>query len=146
MTERTMLKADLVTAIVLIAFSAAVFVMSVRMPTMTDRNESRFSGPGVVPAVVGAAIFLLSASLLVRSVRRGAVRAFGERNAGAGIRDSHRRVAGTIALCVAYALLLGRIWFPLVTFLFITAFVMLYEYDFKAAAGTQWKTPAAAHL
>jgi hypothetical protein len=70
MTERTMTKADLVTSVLLIVFSAAVVANSIGMPTMADRGESPYSGPGLVPGFIGIMVFLLSVAMLVRSMRK----------------------------------------------------------------------------
>lgn len=146
MTERTMTKADLVTSMLLIVFSAAILLMSLRMPTMADRNASPFSGPGVVPAFIGAMLFILSLSMLLRSLRRGAPRFFSEDRGkpGDGDRDSWVRIARTLTLCVLYVVLLGRIWFPLITFLFVFMFILSFEYDLKAPLSGQWKKAVIA--
>ena len=115
---------------------------------MVDRNESPFSGPGVVPAFIGIMILILSVAMFVRSLRRGAPRFFvedREKKAG-GDPTSWLRIARTVGLCVLYALLLGKLWFPLVTFLFVFAFVMMFEYDFKSAVAGQWKKPFFAAI
>ena len=148
MTERTKTKADLVTSVLLIVFSAAITVNSLGMPTMVDRNESPFSGPGVVPAFVGIMILLLSITMLVRSLRRGAPMFFVEdlKSKVGGSPSSWLRIARTVGLCVLYALLLGKVWFPLITFLFVFAFVMMFEYDFKSPVAGQWKKPLFASI
>jgi len=141
MTERTMAKADLVTSAVLIVFSVAVTVNSLAMPSMAGRGESRFSDPGVVPTFLGIMTFLLSMTMLLRSIRRGAAKSFAEdRGKLDGIdRGQWTRIGITVGLAVLYALLLGKVWFPLLTFLFVFVFVMLFEYDFKAPLAGQWK-------
>ncbi|TFG82775.1 MAG: tripartite tricarboxylate transporter TctB family protein [Spirochaetales bacterium] len=141
MTERTKIKADLVTSVILIVFSTAITVNSLGMPTMVDRNESPFSGPGVVPAFIGAMLFFLGTFMLVRSLRQGAYRFIVEDRGkpGGSERASWMRIARTIVLCVLYALLLGKVWFPIITFLFVFIFIMMFEYDFKAPVAGQWK-------
>lgn len=148
MTERTMTKADLVTSMLLIVFSAAILLMSLRMPTMADRNASPFSGPGVVPSFVGAVLFLLSLSMLIRSLRKGAPRLFAEDRAGTGTgdRSSWIRIARTLVLCIGYVILLGRIWFPFLTFLFVFLFILTFEYDTKVPLTAQWKKPLFAAI
>lgn len=148
MTERTKTKADLVTSVLLVVISAAITVNSLAMPTMVDRNESPFSGPGVVPAFIGIMILVLSITMFVRSIRRGAPRFFVEdRNKKvAGDTNTWMRIARTVGLCVIYALLLGKLWFPLITFLFIFTFVMMFEYDFRSPVAGQWKKPLFAAI
>lgn len=153
MTERAMTKADLVTAIILLVFSAAVIANSLAMPTMVDRNESAYSGPGLVPAFIGSMIFILSGSMLIRSIQRGAPRMFSRKDAGEATASgpaaggkTTARIAWTVSLCASYALLLGRLWFPLITFLFVFGFVLVFEYDAKAAPSKQWKVPVFAAI
>lgn len=141
MTERTMTKADLVTSLILVVFGAAVVAGSLAMPDMTGRNESPYSNPGVVSGFIGTMIFLLSGGMLIRSIKRGAVKTFAEdRNKGGDVdRVRWIRIAKTIGLCVLYAFFLGKVWFPLLTFLFVFSFVIWFEYDFKEPVGSQWK-------
>jgi hypothetical protein len=47
---------------------------------------------------------------------------------------------------VLYALLLGRLWFPLITFVFVFIFAMMFEYDFKSPISGQWKIPLFAAI
>jgi hypothetical protein len=61
-----------------------------------------------------------------------------------GDRSSWTRIAMTVALCVLYAVLLGRLWFLLITFLFVSGFVMVFEYDPKVPFAGQWKKPLFA--
>jgi uncharacterized integral membrane protein len=148
MTERTMTKADLISSVLLIVFSAAIIASSLGMPTMADRNESPFSGPGVVPAFIGAMLFLLSVTMLIRSMRRGVVKSIAEDKGQpkSGDPASWARIARTVGLCIVYTLLLGRVWFILISFLFVFIFVMMFEYDTKAPFTGQWKKPLFAAI
>lgn len=149
MTEKSMVKADLVTSIVLVVFGIVVLVMSIQMPTMADRNQSIYSAPGVVPGFIGAMIILLSFSMLLRSLRKKAIAAFkegalpteaiGQEAIGqeAVGKEAGRRIFTTIAMCAVYSFLLGKIWFPIPTFAFIFVFIILFDYDFKAAFSSQ---------
>ncbi len=142
MTDRTIMKADLITSVLLIVFSAAVIVNSISMPTMADRGESPYSGPGLVPAFIGIMVFILSVVMLVRSMRRGAVKFLAEdkgKPSDGGNPSSWPRIARTVGLCLLYAVLLGRLWFPLVTFLFVLIFILMFEYDLKTPLAGQWK-------
>jgi putative tricarboxylic transport membrane protein len=47
---------------------------------------------------------------------------------------------------VLYAALLGKVFFPLLTFLFIMAFVVCFEYDLKAPFKSQIKKILIAAL
>ena len=148
MTERTMTKADLFTSMFLIVFAAAIIFISLGMPTMADRNASPYSGPGVVPVFIGVMIFLLSSAMLIRSLRRGVRRMFSEDRGKLSEEDrsSWKRIARTLVLCVLYVALLGKVWFPLLTFLFVFLFIVTFEYDPKAPPGKQWKIPLTAAI
>ena len=141
MTEKSMTKADFITSIVLLAFGIAVVVMSIQMPTVADANQSKYSAPGIVPGFIGVMLTLLSLSMLIRSIRRKGMQEIVPKGAAKDLlaQESTSRILKTTALCAAYALLLGKIWFPLPTFLFIFSFIILFEYDFKAALRPQIK-------
>jgi len=161
MTDKKMNRADFYTSIILLIFSVGIIVISLRMPSMADRNESPWSGPGVVPTFIGAALLLLAGSMLVRSIMRGVLKPDPDESAQieAAQPDIQDKVAGlasagkrpklsvstfriliTLALCVLYAIALGKIWFPLATFLFIFIFIVVFEYDRKRTILSQWKT------
>ncbi len=139
MTEKSMVKADFVTSVVLIACGIAIIVLSLQMPTMADRNQSIYSAPGVVPGFIGVMLTLLSFSMFIRSLRKKALAEFKGGAIPPGVlgQESTRRILTTIAMCVAYSVLLGRLWFPIPTFAFIFAFITLFEYDRKATFASQ---------
>ncbi|HEY9055454.1 MAG TPA: tripartite tricarboxylate transporter TctB family protein [Rectinemataceae bacterium] len=148
MTEKSMLKADFVTSIVLIVFGAAIIVFSAQMPTMADRNQSVFSAPGIVPGFIGAMILLLSGVMLIRSLKR---KVLAELKAGlipknVLAQETTRRILITTLLCIAYAFILGKLWFPIPTFAFVFGFIFLFEYDFKASVKTQVKKLVVAAI
>ena len=141
MTEKSMARADFYTAIVLIAFGITVTVMALQMPPVTERGQSPYSAPGLLPTLLGIVITGLSAFMLVRSIRRigkdvalpeGAVKAF-----FGGVPT--RRMAATIVLGVLYSLGLGTVNFVLLTALFIFVFVLVFEYDRGKSPGAQKK-------
>jgi len=141
MTEKSMVKADLITSILLLIFGTAILVISIQMPTMADRNQSIFSAPGIVPGFIGAMLLLLSGSMFLRSLKR---KAFAEIREGLISKEAlsqvtTQRIGLTLGLCVSYAFLLGKLWFPIPTFAFIFVFILAFEYDFKAALKSQTK-------
>jgi putative tricarboxylic transport membrane protein len=128
MTEEKMIRADFYTAIILMAFGLAAAGMALKMPLV---QGDPYSAPGLLPTLLGFVIFSLSFIMLVRSLRRskGALRVKGG-SIKAFVKDqSVRRISVTIAVCVLYAVLLGKIYFPALTFLFIFGFVVCFEYD-----------------
>lgn len=146
-------KADFYTSIAMLALSIAIVVISLRMPSMVDRNESQWSNPGVVPAFIGFALLLFSGSMFVRAIMRGALKPGADESsdeistadASASNKKfrlpvSTTRILITIALCIGYVLMLGKIWFPLATFIFVLVFISVFEFDVGKKILQQWKT------
>jgi hypothetical protein len=130
-------RADFITGLVLILLGVAVVWASLDMPRFAERNANPYTAPGLVPGLLGAIILALGAILFgraarvilfVRAARTGGWRLAwpaAQRRADPGI----RRLALSIALCLVYAGgLVGTLPFWLATFLFITAFVILFEW------------------
>ncbi|MHB9152884.1 MAG: tripartite tricarboxylate transporter TctB family protein [Spirochaetales bacterium] len=148
MTEKSMTKADFVTSIVLLAFGITVVVMSVQMPTMADANQSKFSAPGIVPGFIGVMVTLLSFAMLIRSIKRKGMQEIVQKGAAKDLlaQETTSRILKTLVICVVYVLLLGKLWFPLPTALFIFAFIVMFEYDFKSAFRPQIKKIIVAFI
>lgn len=153
MTDRNMNKADFYTSIVLLTLSIAIIVISLSMPSMVSKNESMWSNPGVVPTFIGFALLLLSGTMLVRAIKRGVLRSNEHQAREEPVADSAltsdkktrlpipvKRMIITTAICVGYAFLLGKLWFPLVTFLFVFVFISVFEFDSTKKLSQQWKT------
>ena len=133
MTEKSLVKADFYTSIIIMTVSIAATVMAVQMPRDFGRGSDLHSAPGVVPALLGSIITILCFIMLVRSI----VRAKGKLGIApssfkAFVKDSATmRIASTIAFCLSYVFLLGRLPFPLLTFLFIFAFIIFFELNME---------------
>jgi len=160
MTESTMNKADFYTSIVLLILSLGIIIISIQMPSMTERNESQWSNPGVVPTFIGIALFLLSGSMLLRAIKRGILKKneninSDSNNGTISVEDAssiskspdknslfsnpYFRILITIVLCSLYASVLGKIWFPFATFVFIVLFIVVFEFDPKKSLRSQGK-------
>ena len=139
-----MAKADFYTAIVLMAFGITAIVMALGMPVISDR----YSAPGVLPIFLGIVIAGLSFIMFIRSL----VRMKGKVGISlASVKDTIAatgalRIIATIALCLCYSFFLGKLLFPLLTFLFIFAFILFFEYDRKMPLKLQIKTILIAVL
>ncbi len=153
MTDRKMNKADFYTSIVLLTLSIGIIVISLSMPSMVSKNESMWSNPGVVPTFIGFALLLLSGTMLVRAITRGVLRSNEDQASKEPIADSAltsdkktrlpipvQRIIITTAICFGYAFLLGKLWFPLITFLFVFVFISIFEFDTTKKLSQQWKT------
>ena len=144
MTEKNMARADFYTAIVLMAFGITAIVMALGMPVISDR----YSAPGVLPIFLGIVITGLSFIMFVRSL----VRMKGKVGVSlASIKETITavgalRIIATIVLCLCYSFFLGKVLFPLLTFLFIFAFILFFEYDRKMPLKPQVKKVLIAAL
>jgi Tripartite tricarboxylate transporter TctB family len=130
-STRTLVKADFVTGLAFVALGGAVVIESLRMPRFADLDVNPYTAPGLVPGILGAIILTLGAVLFLRAARAGGWR-LTERAPDATplLADpGTRRLLLSIALCLAYAAgLVGRLPFWLATFLFMAAFVILFEW------------------
>lgn len=130
-----MAKADFVTGLVFIALGIATVVASVEMPRFAELDVNTYTAPGLVPGVLGVVILVLGGVLFLRAAHAGGWR-LAERTAQATPWRTHpgmRRVLLSVALCLLYAAgLLGRLPFWLATFLFVAAFVILFEWPLAA--------------
>lgn len=130
-----MVKADFVTGLVLIALGIAIVVASAAMPRFEELQVNPYTVPGLVPGVLGVVILILGGVLFGRAARAGGWR-LAERTGQAArwrTNPGMRRVLLSVALCLLYAAgLLGRLPFWLATFLFVAAFVVLFEWPLAA--------------
>jgi hypothetical protein len=128
MTEKNMARADFYTAIVLMVFGVTVTVMARLMPEIP---RDPYSAPGVLPAFLGLIITGLSFIMLIRSILRtkGRIGVSGLSIKTALTMTASLRMIFTVVFCLVYVFLLGKLWFPLLTFFFIFGFVVYFEYE-----------------
>lgn len=105
--------------------------MAWAMPTFTDRGGDPFTAPGIVPGFYGLVLALLGIVLAARSVLRGALRPGGGASGGGAFAYSRvSRLAAAVVVCFGYAIgLIGTLPFWLATATFVTAFVLLFEWQ-----------------
>jgi putative tricarboxylic transport membrane protein len=125
-----MVRADLYTAAALLALGVATMVESWRMPRFEEVGADVWSSPGVVPGLLGAALALMAVILLLRSL--AALRRPAEGPAAQAVAEPASggwgRAALSAGLCILYAaVLVGRMPFWLATFLFVFAFVTVFD-------------------
>lgn len=136
MGSKAMSRADFYTAVVLIALALAVIVGSVTMDRLEVRRIHPASAPGMVPGLLGIALLVCGAMLLMRAIRAG-----GHRALPAGGNLPHwlrgleaRRLAVTAAVSVVYAgLLVG--WMPYQAATALYVFVMVVGFERMMEAG-----------
>jgi Ca2+/Na+ antiporter len=127
-------RADLVSAIVWIVCGSAIAVGSWRMDRLEHMGAAAYTAPGLVPGILGGVILLLGVLLGLRAIKaQRLVRAAPE--GGPGDRG-WRRVGLVLALFLGYAVgLVGHAPFWLGTFVFVFAFVLLFEYPQRRERG-----------
>ena len=98
-------RADVVTAIVLLALGLAMLMGGLGMDRLEIRQIHPLSIPGLVPIALGAALAISAVILLIGAVRDGALKA----RAGAEMPEGLWRLGAAVGLCFAYPLLLIRV-------------------------------------
>jgi putative tricarboxylic transport membrane protein len=115
--------ADRIGGVFWIVFGGAVIAISLSFEVRTHLGATFVNGPGFVPMLLGIALAILGLVLLLRSFA-GRLQPFIE--TGPAISD--RRALLALALMLVYALgFIGRMPFGLATFLFITAFIVIFN-------------------
>lgn len=120
-------RADLITAVVLVALGLAVVYFSWTMDRLEVRRIHPATIPGLVPLILGGALTLCGSLLFFRSVR------LDQPGAGAPlvrtlVSWSAIRVATALGLALVYTLLLvGNLPFWLASSLFVFTFITLFE-------------------
>lgn len=142
MKESNMARADFLTSIVLIAFGLAVLIMSLNMPTFAAQGVNPYSAPGIVPGFLGAIIAFFGLVLFIRSIRRQGYKLGIDGSSVKGFFTAQQtlRMVITIVISVLYALvLIGRMPYAVATGLYVLAFILLFEYEWKTPVLAQWK-------
>jgi hypothetical protein len=147
MKDSNMPRADFLTSMILIVVGVAIFWISLEMPRYEDQGGSFLDSPGIVPAILGLLIALLSIVVFIRSiVRKGYQLGWNKASLTAVLKDTKTiRMLVTIAFGVVYGLFLMR-WLHFIgsTLVFIFMFIVVFEYDLKRPFAAQWKVPVFA--
>jgi Tripartite tricarboxylate transporter TctB family len=125
-------RADLVSAVLWMAFGGAVAIGAWRMDRLERLNINRYEAPGLVPGLLGAMVLLLGVMLAVRAIRAGAL-------APAGRHDTSDwgRMALVMAAMLGYSLVLVGHGLPfwLVTGAFVMGFIFFFDRERQTALG-----------
>jgi Tripartite tricarboxylate transporter TctB family len=126
-------KADLVSALLWMAFGGAVAIGSWRMDRLENLHINKYEAPGLVPGLLGAAVFLLGIALALRAIKRGALRPTGPRLAGEGF----GRMGLVFAAMLLYSVVLVGHGLPfwLATGAFVAAFIFFFDRERQSALG-----------
>jgi hypothetical protein len=124
--ERPSARVDLVTAAVWIALAGAIAIGSWTMDRLERLGAPLYAAPGLVPGLLGLLLLVLGVLLGARAVREGGLH---DRRVNASLKEGWRGTTLVLALCLGYAVgLVGHVPFWLATFLFVTAFIAVFEY------------------
>lgn len=117
-------RADLVSALLWMAFGGAVTVGAWRMDRLERLNINKYEAPGLVPGLLGFAVLLLGVMLAARSIRRGALGP-----ARPADRSGWAYTALVMAAMLAYSVVFVGHGLPfwLVTGVFVTAFIFFFD-------------------
>ena len=146
-TPSAMTKADFLTGIALVAFSTMVAVESWRMPRFENTNVNPYSVPGIVPGILSVIIMILGGVLIVRSISRGGHRlGWTARSVTSTLAaPENKRLFFAVFLTVGYGGgLIGSIPYWLATFLFVFAFVLIFDWQAGMARARMFRLGAVA--
>lgn len=144
-SARHMVRADLLTGLVILGLGLAVTWLAWEMPRLTTRGIHPATAPGLVPGLLGIALALCGAIVALRSIR-----VLGDRAGWAAfsrllVSTEAARVGGALMLAVIYAVgLVGWLPFWAATALFVFAFILLFEQGFGASDQALLRTLATA--
>lgn len=129
-------RADLVSALLWVAFGGAVAIGGWRMDRLAHLHINKYEIPGLVPGLLGAAIVLLGLMLALRAVRAGALSTSGTAAVAAAPHGSGRMVLVFAAMLLYTLVLVGRgLPFWLATGAFVTAFIYFFDRERQTALG-----------
>jgi Tripartite tricarboxylate transporter TctB family len=137
--ERVSPQADFIAAWLWVAFGLAVVIGAWRMDRLDSRGATLYTAPGLVPGVLGTVLLVFGLLLALRAARAGGWRLDQLRwSVSQAAREAALRVGVFLALGVGYAAGLvghGGVPFWLATFLFVTSFLLLFDWTRRRAAG-----------
>jgi hypothetical protein len=135
--------ADLLFGLFWLALAIAIVVGSWQMDRLAHLQANPYSVPGIVPGILGAAIALMGAALILRSVGAGALTQIG---LGAIRFADHWRVLTTLTLCLVFVI--GAVGHGLPFWAaaagFIAIFVFIFQCENRRTEGTLLRGAAFA--
>ncbi|MCW0234873.1 MAG: tripartite tricarboxylate transporter TctB family protein [Ferrovibrio sp.] len=126
-------RVDFWSSFVWIALGLAIAAISLGMDRMERFQASIYTAPGLVPGLLGLAIALMGAILLLRAVNAGALR---PRRRRPLVLVEHWRLIFSLGLSLVYALVIvaSALPFWLVTAVYVTTFVIVFQYAERRAS------------
>jgi len=116
-------KADLVQGAVWALGGGIIVYASWTMERLERHGAALYTAPGLVPGLLGLVLLVLGVVLALRALRTG------EPQPAPSPRMGWGNTPAVLVLCFGYAIgLVGHVPFWLATFIFVTAFVAVFEY------------------
>jgi hypothetical protein len=127
--------ADLISGGVWLALAIGIMIVSWKMDRLAHLQATIYTAPGLVPGLLGAALAIMGALLILRSVRGGAL---AQMHVPMFSPREHWRLLTALALCLAFTLgLVGSgLPFWLAAAIFVAVFVFVFQFEERKAAGT----------
>jgi hypothetical protein len=120
-------RVDLWTGAFFLLLGLSIMSLAIQMPTFKEQKGEIYTAPGLVPGIYGLVICILSIWLVVRSLRRGLSTGPAASEAPDG--SSNLRLALAAALGLVFCVgLIGRLPFWAAAAIFVTAFIILFEW------------------
>lgn len=114
-----------------IAAGAAIISASWTMDRLERYGATFYTAPALVPGLLGLVLLALGLLLGARAIRQGALRP------APSLSWSWGNTPIVLLLCLGYAAgLVGRAPYWLATFLFVTAFIAVFEYPSRRRMAT----------
>jgi putative tricarboxylic transport membrane protein len=127
--RKPLARADLVTAAALLVFAAAVLEEAWSMPRFADIGSDVFTAPGIVPGFYAIVIGLLAVALAFRALGDGALLKGPAEVDPDAMPQDRRRMFVAAGLGLAFIIgLVGRMPFWLAAAIFVTAFIVVFEW------------------
>lgn len=131
-------RVDLWVGAAFLVLGLGIVSLAWQMPTFKEQKGEIYTAPGLVPGLYGLVICILSVWLAARSIRRGAlgIATLGREAPVEGTSNVRLALAAALGLvfCVG---LIGRMPFWLATTIFVSAFIVLFEWRPGEAWGTR---------
>lgn len=137
-------RSDLVSGGVWVVIGVAIAIGSWNMDRLEKQGVPAFAAPGLLPGILGVLITLVALVIVVRSLRRGALRT--DADAGAASAATSGRTLLALGLCLGFAVgLVGHglpFWAAASTYLFLHIFLL--QLPERRAAGQVARGAAVA--
>jgi hypothetical protein len=118
---------DVVDGLLWFVLGTAVLIGSWRMDRLETQQINPYTIPGLVPGLLGVAMMLMAAIMLLRGLRKGGAGAA----AAEGRKEDYRRLLKVLGLCIVFAVgLVGRgppFWLAAALFVATSIVVLRWE-------------------